>query len=645
MTGTRRLAGIMFIDMVGYTASSQTDESGAIRRVQELDSLLAPLIAESGGRKIKSTGDGMLIEFDSALKAVHCAVEMQRRLHERNAESPAPPIQLRIGVHLGDVEELDADIFGDAVNIAARIEPLAEAGGVCISGEVYAQVRGKTPTIWESMPPKELKGIKHPVALYRAALLWNNERSGPPASDRNRIAVLPFANFSPDSHDEYFADGLTEELITVLAKIEGLRVIARTSVFPYKGTSKSMSQIGAELGVSSVLEGSVRKAGDRIRVTAQLIDVSSQVHRWAEAYDRKLEDVFAVQTEVASEVAKALEMRIGQGEVSRVPEGRPVATESYLAYLQGRAAMAQSYSEQKLREAQWQFERAIALDPKNARACAALSQATHLIALFHRRAVRKQSDSAARELADRAILLDPELADGHSALGLILYSNCEWQAAETEARLALSLNPSFSDVRAWYSMLLQEEGRAEEAHREMSLAFESDPQSRVLAGLLTHLRIWLRLLDDAKASLDRLHDLDSGSRYYHVTCAWYHFARGDLDGALREVAVGESIPLEDGYAGPSPVHAIILAKMGRPEEGRKVLQKIESLGDISGSVELMAIGYGLLGNLDDSFRILEKKLDEEGALALQSIRLEPYAEPIRRDPRFREILRRTRLSQ
>ena len=643
MTEGRRLAAIMFVDMVGYTAASQSDESGAIRRVQELDSLVRPIISRSSGRKVKSTGDGMMVEFDSALKACRCALEVQQRLHERNAQSPGPSIEVRVGIHLGDVEESQGDILGDAVNIAARIEPLAESGGICISGEVYAQVRNKDSTVWELVPSKALKGIQQPVTVYRAALPWKGREAVPRDNDHRRIAVLPFANFSPDPKDEYFADGLTEELITVLAKVEGLRVIARTSVFPYKSTTKPLPQVGAELGVASVLEGSVRKAGDRIRITAQLIDVASQVHRWAEAYDRRLEDVFAVQTEVAREVAKALQLRLGRQEDRRL-EGHPVATESYLAYLQGRTAMAHSYSEQKLREAQWQFERAIGLDPTNARACAALAECTHLIGLFHRHTSRTESDSAARELALKALRLDPNLADGHSALGLLSYSNMEWEAAEKEAQLALTLNPSYSNVRSWYSLLLQEQGRGEEALREMSLAFESDPQSRMLALLLTGLCLTLRKVDQGQRALERLRDLDSSGRAYQAMSALYHFLQGDPEGALRESEASDKVPADNGYVGPSANTAYILAASGQVDRAREVLQKIESRGDDVGPPELLAIVYAMIGSVDDSFRLLHDKLAKEGNLGLQMIRLSDLAEPIRQDPRFAEILKRLRLA-
>ncbi|MGP8077692.1 MAG: adenylate/guanylate cyclase domain-containing protein [Thermoplasmata archaeon] len=227
------------------------------------------------GREIKSTGDGFLVEFDSALRAVQCAIDIHQNLAERNAMPSVTPIRLRIGVHLGDVEERDGDIFGDSVYVASRIEPLADPGGICISEPVFGQVRNKISNQFEKLEPKALKNVRYPLDVYRVVLPWTG--GPPPARSPGpaRLAVLPFVNISPDPNDEYFADGLTEEMITVLSQLRELRVIARTSVSQYQANPKSVSQIGAELGVDAVLEGSVRKSVDQLRITVQLIDVGT----------------------------------------------------------------------------------------------------------------------------------------------------------------------------------------------------------------------------------------------------------------------------------------------------------------------------------------------------------------------------------
>jgi adenylate cyclase len=281
-------------------------------------------------------GDGFLAEFDSALRAVQCAIDIHQHLHDRNSQPGITPIQLRIGIHLGDVEQRGSDIFGDAVNVASRIEPVATPGGLCISGQVFDQVRNKIPNRLEKLPPTALKGLEVPIDIYRVVLPWTVPESPSRDSGPTRLAVLPFANISPDPKDEYFADGLTEEMITVLSQLRELRVIARTSVTPYKSTSKGVAQIGTELGVDSVLEGSVRKAGDELRITVQLIDVATQEHTWASTYDRKLEKVFAVQAEIAREVAEALKVGLRAAEQSRL-ESRPPVRADFLPRLPERA--------------------------------------------------------------------------------------------------------------------------------------------------------------------------------------------------------------------------------------------------------------------------------------------------------------------
>src|ERR1700722_7388077 len=265
--GERRLAAIMFTDIVGYTHLSQADESLALELLREHQRLLRPTFTAHGGTEVKTIGDAFLVEFRSALEAVVCAVEMQKRMGERNAEAgPSRRIELRIGIHIGDVVHGPGDIYGDAVNVASRIEPLAEPGGICISQQVFDQIRNKTALEIDKVGDVRLKNIDLPQGVYKINIGGRrsaDEKAGP----RERLGVLPFVNISPDPADEYFADGLTEELISKLSEIRGLKVIARTSVMSYKRTGKKVSEIAGELGVGSVIEGSVRKAGDRIRIS------------------------------------------------------------------------------------------------------------------------------------------------------------------------------------------------------------------------------------------------------------------------------------------------------------------------------------------------------------------------------------------
>lgn len=301
----------MFTDIVGFSSLTQKNERLALELLEEHRKIVRPIIASHNGHEIKTIGDAFLIEFGSALEATQCAIDVQKSLHDYHQRSTAERrIHLRVGVHVGDVVQRQSDILGDAVNIASRIEPLAEADGICISEQVYAQVRNKLDCQIEELGPHELKNIDYPVNVYRILPPWEDSAMAQVRLDRKRVAVLPFLNISPDPNDAYFADGLTEELMVRLSSISGLKVIARTSIMRYKGTSKSVREIGKELESGSVLEGSVRKAVNRLRVTAQLIDATTQEHLWAQNYDRDLEDVFAIQTEVAENVSNALKTQL-----------------------------------------------------------------------------------------------------------------------------------------------------------------------------------------------------------------------------------------------------------------------------------------------------------------------------------------------
>jgi adenylate cyclase len=322
----RRLAAIMFTDIVGYTALTQSDESQTLEVLARHNRLLRPFFPKFHGREVKTIGDSFLVEFESALDAINCAVEIQKFLHDYNISSRDEwKIILRIGIHLGDVVHSDdEDVFGDAVNIAARIQPLAEPEGICISDQVYSQVRNKVSQTLVKMAPKELKNVRFPIDVYRVMMPWDHAAGTARSSqgDKNRIAVLPFANLSPDPNDEYFADGMTEELIDKLSKIPGLRVPPPTSSFYFKSklwprsketTQTTIADISKALGVAYILDGSVRKSGDRLRVDARLIRGDSGYVVWSETYDRPFNDILMVQDDIAGEVTKALKASIEGG--------------------------------------------------------------------------------------------------------------------------------------------------------------------------------------------------------------------------------------------------------------------------------------------------------------------------------------------
>jgi adenylate cyclase len=316
----------MFTDIVGYTALTQSNEAQALEVLRKHTRLLKPFFPRFRGREVKTIGDSFLLEFDSALYAVNCAIEIQKFLHDYNISSKNGwKIKLRIGIHLGDVERKRGDIFGDAVNIASRIEPLADSEGICISEQVYDQVRNKVANPMVEVSHGGLKNVATPICVYKVVMPWetapreeNDEKAKPSKFDPKRIAVLPFSNYSPDPNDNYLADGLTEELISTMSKISKLSVIARTSVMRYKDGEKGIDDIARDLKVGTILEGSVRKSGNKLRITVQLIDPENSDHLWAESYDRDLSDVFEIQREISETVAGALRIRLMPEEKEKI---------------------------------------------------------------------------------------------------------------------------------------------------------------------------------------------------------------------------------------------------------------------------------------------------------------------------------------
>jgi TolB-like protein/class 3 adenylate cyclase len=348
---TRRLAAILAADVAGYSRLMGADEEGTLERLKALRrELVDPKIAEHKGRIVKTTGDGMLVEFASVVDAVRCAIAVQQAMPERNTDVAAESrIELRIGINLGDMIVEGDDLYGDGVNIAARIEALADPGGVFVSNTVHDQVRDRLPSVFDDLGEQQVKNIARPVRVYRVrdAGVAAKNRSAPappvlPLPDKPSIAVLPFANMSGDPEQEYFVDGMVEEIITALSRIRWLFVIARNSSFTYKGQAVEVKQVGRELGVRYVLEGSVRKAGNRVRITGQLIDAETGAHLWADRFDGSLEDVFELQDKVASSVAGVIEPALQAAETARSPGRSTADLTAYDLYLRAYAMVLSS---------------------------------------------------------------------------------------------------------------------------------------------------------------------------------------------------------------------------------------------------------------------------------------------------------------
>jgi len=393
MASTRRLAAILAADVVGYSRLMGVDEEGTLAALKAIRRELAdPKIKEHRGRIVKTTGDGLLLEFASVVDAVRCAVEVQREMAERNADVlPDRRIELRMGINLGDIIKNGRDIYGDGVNIAARLEALAEPGGICVSRVVRDQVRDKLAFSFEDMGEQQVKNIARPVRVHRIVIGEEAGPSEPPAEtstkpplalpDKPSIAVLPFQNMSGDPEQEYFADGMVEEIITALSRIRWLFVIARNSTFTYKGQAVDVKQVGRELGVRYILEGSVRKGGNRVRITGQLIDAETWAHLWADHFDGLIEDVFELQDKVASSVAGVIEPTVQAAEMRRSSDRPTKDLTAYDLYLRALAPIRSGeWEKERYLQALGLLGRAIERDPHYGPALAAAAfchQALH----------------------------------------------------------------------------------------------------------------------------------------------------------------------------------------------------------------------------------------------------------------------------
>src|SRR3989454_4638590 len=470
----------MFTDMAGYTALGQKNESLSLALVEEQRKLLRPVFGRHNGREIKTMGDGFLVEFSNAMDAVRCAYDVQRASREFNISQQGDQrITIRIGLHLGDVVESQGDISGDAVNIASRIQSLAENGGISLTRQVYDQVQNKFELPLESLGTKSLRNVRVPLEVYKMVLPWDDTKTMQSTEpDRRRIAVLPFANMSPDPGDSYFADGITEEIISTLSGVSGLNVISRTSVMGYKGTTKRVKEIGGELEAGSVLEGSFRKAGNKIRVTAQLVDVRDDRHVWAHSYDRNLDDVFGVQTDIAKQVSDALRVKILTPEINRIDRRPTESTKAYTLYLRGRYHLNRRKIED-IRKAAEYFAQAIKGDPKFALGHAGLADCHELLATNWGIDTKTNHERAKAEVT-AALELDGDLAEARTTLGLILQDDYDFKGAEEEFKKSIELKPSYATAHQWYFRLLQAESRWDQALEQIEKAVELDPFSQII---------------------------------------------------------------------------------------------------------------------------------------------------------------------
>jgi adenylate cyclase len=479
----RKLAAILAADVVGYSRLMASDEEGTLAALKRhRQTVFEPAVAAHRGRIVKLIGDGTIAEFASVVDAVNCALSVQRSGHSLQPDgSHQPKIVLRIGINLGDVIIEDDDIYGDGVNIAARLEPVAEPGGICISSIVNESIGNRIDVRFQDGGQINIKNIDRPIRIFRwhpgsaqaAAGRWSNNAAPQPHA---AIAILPFTNMSGDSEQEYFSDGISEDIITDLSKIAGLMVIARNSSFAYKGRSVDVRTIGRELGVQSVLEGSIRRVGNRVRITAQLIDAISGGHLWADRYDRDLTDIFEVQDDVTRRIVDALKVTLSPGEKKRLADTKTSNLAAYDCLLRGREFMlGKEKNRETFEQAITYFNKALEYDPNYSQAYACLGFA-HIFDYQNRWTDDPDSSLAiAKQNARRALEKDPDEPLARCASAMVASSEKDLDRAKSEIDLALSLNPNLALAHNLRGSNRIYSGQPLEAIPEIEQAMRLDP--------------------------------------------------------------------------------------------------------------------------------------------------------------------------
>ena len=554
----RKLTTILAADVVGYSRLMGEDEAGTLARLKSLrKELMQPKIAGGRGRVVKLMGDGLLAEFPSVVEAVRCAVDIQQDMAGREADLPDERrLRLRIGVNLGDIIVEGSDIYGDGVNVAARLEGLAEPGGICISGKVYEEVRNKLPTAFEDLGEQEVKNIAEPVRVYR----WTDATADPkpgmagaegalPLPDKPAIAVLPFTNMSGDPEQEFFADGITEDIITALSKLRWFLVIARNSTFVYKGKALDIKQIGRELGVRYILEGSVRKVGNRIRITAQLIDAKSGAHLWAQHYDRELTDIFQLQDDITQSVTATIEPKLVAAEGVRSQNRSPEDLGAWGLVMRalthyGRMTTKESEAAiEILRKAVKQYPD---YGPAHSLLAFMLLVSGHVgwIPESHGYYYADELAQQATVLAHRACELDNDDPWAHLALGYLAFTERRTEKTVREYMRAIELNPNFATAYGYLGWALVFDGQSDNALEYFQQALRMSPHDPLLAFFC------------------------SGTGVAH------YFARR-YDKAIEWT--GRAIAERPGFTAAHRIHCASLAQAGKTEETRTAVAKLKEL--------------------------------------------------------------------
>ena len=634
----RRLSAIMFTDMVGYTALMQEDESNATTLRDRHRTVLHEGIEARQGEIVQFYGDGTLSVFPSAVQAVDAAVDIQRRFRLD------PPLPVRIGLHIGDIVHDQDGVHGDGVNVAARVQGLAVPGSVLISGGVYEELKNHPRLPTRALGDFELKNVQRPLSIHAVA---TSALAVPSPADlsssgkgtKKSIAVLPFVNMSSDPENEYFTDGITEEILSALVKFDDLKVTARTSSFVFKERNEDVREIGRVLDVGAVLEGSVRKVGNRVRITAQLVDTADGYHLFSNSYDRVLEDIFAVQDEIAHTIARELRVLfpVAGARTPTIVRKPTDSSEAYSRYLRGLHCWNQ-WTPNTTQEALGHFRDALSLDPDFALAHTGVARCyTHLGATG--RLPSEEAYPAAQEAAQRAIELNPEIAESHMSLGLVkLFYDWDLAAARSCLEHAIELNPGSAEARHWAGTCYMASGHFDELLETAEVAASLDPLSLLALDALARANLVAGRPRESLIHYDRALEIEPTFRTAIEGRAFAYVRLGEHDRAIEEFLRYRA--LTPGGVGGLGSGVYLFARAGRTEEALGYLAELEEMERTSPELTLhldFITALAALGRIDEAVERLERAIEARiGAVVL--VRHTFAWEDLRPDPRMDEIL-------
>ncbi|MFO7525964.1 MAG: adenylate/guanylate cyclase domain-containing protein [Ignavibacteriaceae bacterium] len=634
------LAAIMFTDIVGYTAMMQEDESKAISLRNRNRQVLEDYSLVHQGKVLQYFGDGSLIMFGSVIEAVICAIEIQLELKKE------PVVPLRIGIHAGDIVYDDDGIYGDSVNLASRIETLGVGGSILISNRVNDELKNhrELPTYY--IGTYELKNVRTPTDVYAIELPGivipkPNEIDGKIAGKKESIAVLPFINMSSDSENEYFSEGITEEILNALARVDGLLVTSRTSSFAFKGKNSDIREIGRQLGVKTVLEGSVRKIGNKVRVTAQLIDTRNGYHRWSESYDRDIADIFEMQDEIAKSITNKLKesfsLTTDNVQMVKTPTEN---MEAYNLYLKA-SYYWYRWTPADIKKSLELLKKTIKLDPGFALAYSSLSACyVYLGAMGQLPALEVYP--LAKNYALKAISLDDSLPDCHVSLAMVHFFEWQWDESYKSFMKALSLNPNSAEAHLYYSYYQVAMGNLKKAILENEKALEIDPLNVQINCSLADTYLFAGLFNEALEQYKKSLELDSTYRSAIYGLGWVYYYLDELEKSLQQFKRAQTF-IGDDSKGQTTL-GFIYARLGMMDEVEKCLNRLDERNKVEKDVSLTmdyAIIYSGLKDYDKAFFYLEKAFEEKSG-GLVFLRTRHWKE-VQDDPRYTNILTKMNL--